>query len=98
MVKETISKSRADKEACKRKSSPAEREPTRSTIQDIHPEQQPERNLGRSPFSTRLRSDIGAALKRTSLERQLASQSRHTVQDILELVLEPWLKSNGYLK
>jgi hypothetical protein len=37
-------------------------------------------------------------LKRASLERQLAGQTPHTVQDIVELVLEPWLKAKGYLK
>ncbi len=65
---------------------------------NIQAEQQPEQSLGRSPLTTRLRSDIGVALKRASLERQLAGQSPHTVQDILEVVLEPWLKSHGYLK
>jgi hypothetical protein len=54
--------------------------------------------LGRSPLTTRLRSDIGTALKRASLERELAGQSPHTVQDILEEALEPWLKERGYLK
>ena len=65
---------------------------------DIQAEPQPEQSLGRSPLTTRLRSDIATALKRASLERQLAGQSPHTVQDILELVLEPWLKTHGYLK
>lgn len=52
---------------------------------------------GRSPLSTKLRSDIAAALKRASLERQLAGVTPHTLQDLLESVLEPWLKDNGYL-
>ncbi len=54
--------------------------------------------LGRSPLTTKIRTDMGEALKRASLERQLAKQSPSTIQDILELVLEPWLKENGYLK
>ncbi len=50
----------------------------------------------RAPISTRIRSDFAAALKRASLERQLAGTSPHTVQDILEEALEPWLRTNGY--
>lgn len=53
--------------------------------------------LARSPFSTRIRTDFTAALKRASLERQLKGQEPHTLQDILEQAIEPWLKSNGYL-
>lgn len=53
---------------------------------------------GRSPLTTRLRSDLGEALKRASLERQLAKQTPNTVQDILEEALEPWLKDHGYLR
>ncbi|HYH65620.1 MAG TPA: hypothetical protein VD866_13065 [Urbifossiella sp.] len=63
------------------------------------PARQPaEPNRGRTPLTTRLRADIGAALKRASLERQLAGQTPHTVQDILEEALEPWLKDRDYLK
>ncbi len=50
------------------------------------------------PFSTRMRADFAAALKRASLERQLASIEPNTLQDILEQAVEPWLRSNGYLK
>ena len=50
----------------------------------------------RSPISTRIRSDFAAALKRASLERRLAGTHPHTVQDILEEALEPWLRTNGY--
>jgi hypothetical protein len=52
----------------------------------------------RVPISTRMRSDFAAALKRASLERQLASIEPNTLQDILEQAVEPWLRSNGYLK
>jgi hypothetical protein len=41
--------------------------------------------------------DFAEALKRTSLERQLAKVQPNTISDILEVALEPWLKSNGYL-
>jgi hypothetical protein len=53
--------------------------------------------LARSPISTRIRADFAAALKRASLERQLAGIEPHTLQDILEEAIEPWLKTNGCL-
>jgi hypothetical protein len=53
--------------------------------------------LARSPFSTRIRTDFTIALKRASLERQLAGVEPNSLVEILEQVLEPWLKSNGYL-
>lgn len=53
---------------------------------------------GRSPVSTRIRSDYAEALKRASLERQLKGETPYTVQDILEVALEPWLTQHGYLK
>jgi hypothetical protein len=52
----------------------------------------------RVPISTRMRSDFAAALKRASLERQLDGVEPNTLQDILEQAVEPWLRSNGYLK
>jgi hypothetical protein len=53
---------------------------------------------GRVPLTTRIRPKLAAALKRASLERQLAGQTPNTVQDILEVALEPWLIAQGYLK
>jgi hypothetical protein len=53
---------------------------------------------GRVPLTTRIRPELAAALKRASLERQLAGQTPNTVQDILEQALEPWLNAQGYLK
>lgn len=50
----------------------------------------------RAPISTRIRADYAAALKRASLERQLAKVQPNTISDILEAALEPWLKDNGY--
>lgn len=58
---------------------------------------EPIRPLSRMPLSTRIRSDIAAALKRASLERQLSGTTPNTLQDILEEALEPWLTANGYL-
>jgi hypothetical protein len=54
--------------------------------------------VSRSPLTTRIRTDYGTALKRASLERQLNGVTPHTLQDILEEALEPWLRTNGYLK
>lgn len=51
----------------------------------------------RSPISTRIRSDYAAALKRASLERQLEGITPHSLQDLLEEAIGPWLKANGYL-
>jgi hypothetical protein len=51
----------------------------------------------RVPLTTRVRRDYAAALKRASLERQLAGQKPNTLQDILEEAVGPWLRSNGYL-
>lgn len=53
--------------------------------------------LSRIPISTRVRADFAIALKRASLERQLKAIEPHTLQDILEEAIEPWLKANGYL-
>jgi hypothetical protein len=52
----------------------------------------------RVPFSTRMRADFAEALKRASLERQLAKVEPNTLQDMLEQAVEPWLRTNGYLK
>jgi hypothetical protein len=61
-------------------------------------ESSPKRVRGKWPISTTVRDDIGDALKRASLMRQLEGVTPNTIQDIIELVLEPWLKANGYLK
>lgn len=51
----------------------------------------------RAAISTRIRADYAAALKRASLERQLAKMEPNSISDILENALEPWLRANGYL-
>ncbi len=53
-------------------------------------------SIVRVPLTTRIRSDFALALKRASLQRQLAGVSPNTLQDILEDALEPWLRSNGF--
>lgn len=52
----------------------------------------------RLPLTTRLRADFVKGLKRAALERQLDGVEPNTVQEILEEALEPWLRTNGYLK
>src|SRR5262245_49081735 len=54
--------------------------------------------VGRTAFSNRLRDDLFKALKQASLQRQIDGIEPNTVQDILEEVLEPWLRTHGYLK
>lgn len=61
------------------------------------PPEQPAPAIGRAPISTRIRADYAVALKRASLERQLKGVEPHTLQDILEQAIEPWLRANGYL-
>ncbi len=61
------------------------------------PKPSPVAAASRSPFTTRLRDDYAKALKRASLERQIAGVVPNTLQDILEEALAPWLRDNGYL-
>jgi hypothetical protein len=58
----------------------------------------PGRRIDRLPLTTRIRTDMAVALKRASLERQLAGEYPNELQEILEEALEPWLKKHGYLK
>lgn len=53
--------------------------------------------IARAPLSTKIRSDYAAALKKASLQRQIDGVEPHTLQDILEAAIEPWLKREGYL-
>jgi hypothetical protein len=57
-----------------------------------------EKSLARAPVTTRIRADFATALKRASLERQLAGTTPNTLQEILEEALEPWLKTHGYVR
>ncbi|MCA9188572.1 MAG: hypothetical protein R3E01_22115 [Pirellulaceae bacterium] len=50
----------------------------------------------RVPLTTRTRPEVASALKRASLQRQLAGTPPFYVQDILEEALEAWLQQNGY--
>lgn len=49
------------------------------------------------PVTIRLRPELAGALKRASLERQLAGEPVYTQQDMVEEALAPWLKKAGYL-
>ncbi len=63
---------------------------------------QPDRSIlpqlaGRVPVTTRCRPEIASALKRASLQRQLAGAEPYYVQDIMEEALEQWLAEHGYV-
>lgn len=53
--------------------------------------------VGLIPVTVRLRPEIAGALKRASLERELAGEEVFTQQAIVEEALEPWLASAGFL-
>ncbi|HEV3083502.1 MAG TPA: hypothetical protein VGY66_27225 [Gemmataceae bacterium] len=72
-------------------------QPTAPAAQTVVVKAAPVTEVTRVPFTTRLRTDFAAALKRASLERQLSKTTPNTLQDILEEALEPWLIANGYL-
>ncbi|MGE3777848.1 MAG: hypothetical protein AB7F89_11725 [Pirellulaceae bacterium] len=52
---------------------------------------------GRIPVTTRCRPEVASALKRASLQRQLAGAEPFYVQDIMEEALENWLRDKGYV-
>jgi len=54
--------------------------------------------VGRVPVGARVRTELAAALKRASLERQLQGIQPNSVQEILEESLELWLLKHGHLK
>jgi hypothetical protein len=63
------------------------RKPKRSKVQPV----------GLIPVTIRLTPEIAGALKRASLERQLAGEDLFTQQEIVEQALEPWLRGAGYV-
>ena len=54
--------------------------------------------VGLIPVTVSLRPELAGALKRASLERQLAGEEDFTQQELVEQALEPWLKSLGYIE
>jgi hypothetical protein len=53
--------------------------------------------VGLIPVTVRLRPEVAGGLKRASLERQLAGEELFTQQDLVEQLLEPWLREHGFL-
>ena len=51
--------------------------------------------VGRVPVGARVRTELAAALKRASLERQLQGIQPNSVQEIIEESLELWLLKHG---
>jgi hypothetical protein len=52
--------------------------------------------IGLIPVTVRLRPELAGALKRASLERQLAGEEVFTQQDLVAEALDPWLRERGY--
>jgi len=52
--------------------------------------------VGLIPITVRLRPEIAGALKRVSLERQLAGSEFFSQQEIVERALAAWLTENGH--
>jgi hypothetical protein len=71
---------------------------TAQTPEGVNAKGQTGNAIGRVPLTTRVRADLAMALKRASLQRQLDGVFPNTLQDMLEEALEPWLRSNGYLR
>ena len=53
--------------------------------------------IGLIPVTVRLSPEIAGALKRASLERQLARADYFSQQEIVERCLRVWLQENGHL-
>src|SRR3954468_8273108 len=53
--------------------------------------------VGLIPVTVRLRPEVASALKRASLERQLAGIEIHTQQELVEEALLPWLRTEGVI-
>src|SRR5262249_19649384 len=53
--------------------------------------------VARVSVGARIRTDLAAALKRASLNRQLNGIEPHSLQDIFEEAIELWLHRNGLL-
>jgi hypothetical protein len=61
------------------------------------PATSPLTGVGRVPVGARVRTELAAALKRASLERQLKGIEPNSVQEIIEDSLELWLLKHGHL-
>jgi hypothetical protein len=54
--------------------------------------------IGVIPVTVRLKPAIACALKRASLERELAGESPFTQRELIEEALGAWLRKHDYLK
>lgn len=87
-------------QASEEKENPRTAAPKKSTtITQKSPKRKPTRlqPVGLIPVTIRLRPEIAGALKRASLERQLAGEETFTQQELVENALEPWLMEEGYI-
>jgi hypothetical protein len=50
------------------------------------------------PLTTRLQPRTADALRRACLQQRLRGKAPHTQQQIVEIAIDAWLKSNGYLE
>lgn len=62
------------------------------TKPEVHPAM-----TGRVPITIRVRPEIGSALKRASLQRQLDGVEPNSMQDIVDEALDRWLRSGNLL-
>lgn len=85
-------------QASPEKEKPAPQKKSMTTTQKS-PKKKPTRlqPVGLIPVTIRLRPEIAGALKRASLERQLAGEETFTQQELVENALEPWLVEEGYI-
>lgn len=50
------------------------------------------------PITSRLQPSTASVLKRAALEQKLRGQQPSSLQEIIELSVQNWLRTNGYLK
>jgi hypothetical protein len=62
------------------------------------PASSPLTGVGRVPVGARVRTELAAAVKYASLDRQMKCIEPNSMQDILEEALELWLHKHGLLK
>jgi hypothetical protein len=53
--------------------------------------------IGRVPLGGRVRTELGEAFKRASLERQLQGIEPNSIQEMLEDAIQLWLLKHGHL-
>lgn len=86
-----------DAEPTREGQSPAQVEPIKQESPAVGSKNSRLRPVGLIPITVRLRPELAGGLRRASLERELQGAELYTQQDLVEQVLEPWLKQEGYL-